>query len=252
MDPADAFDAVHVAAAGQVDAFAQALQGHPEIPPKDARLHADNAYVFVEYLANTFPKMPREADERDLWVFLFDYYILQGPFAGRATRLLPLSLRLFFEFLARRERVREIEYIREACTREEFYLARLEGYEGLARDAEEGAASPEQLEDRLIDWWEELDRELRTRGLAPDISLAGGEQTWAERMGPMEAGVFDALCRGLAARARVLRARGAAPDAIEKDLLEGQRHFMTSVHPALKTTPLEAIRREREALPEGL
>ena len=108
MQPEDPFE---------VEAFAAALETGGRIDKAEARLHADNAYVFVEFLANTYPKMPADATERDAWVFLFDYAITQGPFAGPATRLTPRSLGLFMEFVARRRRVHEIEPIQRQSQR---------------------------------------------------------------------------------------------------------------------------------------
>ena len=248
MNPEDRWDAVHQAAAEQVEAFAQALEPNPAINATDRARHADNAYVFVEFLANTYPKMPRDATERDLWLFLFDYFVTQGPFAGAAAALAPHSIALFFEFVARRERVREIDYIRAACQMEEYYRARWRRYEDIARVDASSTSAVEAAREALGAWYDELDDQMRERGLTPDLHLAGGADTWAHQMGPLEAAVFDAVCLLLAQRARDLAAKRASPEAIERELLKAQAAFMTARNDQLRATPLQAVLREREAL----
>lgn len=245
MQPEDPFDAVHLAAAREVEAFAAALEAGGRIDKAEARLHGDNAYLFVEFLANTYPKMPADATERDAWIFLFDYAVTQGPFAGPVTRLTPRSLGLFMEFVARRRRVHEIEPIRAACTMEALYLQRLESYERIAARALGGGRAAEALSREVDEWWADLDRAMRQRGLVPDASLAGGEEVWAGEMGPLEAAVFDALCMVLSRRARELGRAGAGPAAIESGLIEAQRAFMTRTNPGLGATPLAAVLKER-------
>lgn len=248
MHPEDPFDAVHLAAAREVEAFAKALEAGGRIERGKARLHTDNAFLFVEFLANTYPKMPREATERDAWLFLFDYAITQGPFAGPALRLTPASLGLFMEFVAHRQRVHEIEWIRAACSMEALYLQRLETLERLAaRTPERGR--PGQEAAREVDaWWDELDLAMRRRGLSPDPSLAGGEEVWGAEMGPLEAAVFDAVCLVLSKRARQVSTSGASPAQLEGELLKAQRTFMTEPNRALGATPLEAVRKERSQI----
>ena len=248
MQPEDPFDAVHLAAAREVEAFAQALESGGRMDKGEARLHADNAYLFVEFLANTYPKMPEDATERDLWVFLFDYAITHGPFAGPVTRLTPRSLALFVEFVARLRRVHEIEPIRAACAMEALYLQRLESYERIAARALKGGREDEALARDVDSWWSDLDRAMRQRGLVPDASLAGGEETWASEMGPLEAAVFDALCLVLSRRARELASAGAAPGAIEAELLKAQRNFMTQKNRGLGAAPFDAVLKERAEL----
>ncbi len=248
VQPEDPFDTVHLAAAREVEAFASALDAGGRMDKTEAHLHADNAYLFVEFLANTYPKMPEDAAERDLWVFLFDYSITQGPFAGPVTRLTPRSLALFMEFVARRHRVHEIEPIRAACAMEALYLQRLEGAERLAARALAGGREDEALARDVDAWWAELDRAMRERGLTPAASLAGGEEVWAIEMGPLEAAVFDALCLVLSRRARELARSGAGQGAREKGLLEAQRAFMTRINQGLGTTPLAAVLKERAEL----
>lgn len=248
MHPEDAFDAVHLAAAGQVAAFAEALDSPGKVPPAEAHRHADNAYLFVEFLANTYPKPPRDATERDAWVFLFDYYLTQGPFAGPAVRLAPRSVGLFVDFLARRERVRELDPLRAACAMEDYYLKRLEWFEAIGRKAQGPRADPREIERDLADWWQDLDSRMRPRGLMPDASLAGGEETWGHEMGPVEAAVFDAVTMVLSRRARELSARGASQDEVERELLAAQRRFMTEPNRGLGRSPLEAVLGERAQL----
>ncbi len=245
MHPEDPFDAVHLAAAREVEAFAAALEGGGRMDTREARLHADNAYLFVEFLSNTYPKMPADATERDVWAFLFDYAITQGPFAGPATRLTPHSLALFMEFVARRHRVHEIEWVRAACAMEALYLQRLEACERLAAHALKGGREDEALAEEVDGWWADLDRAMRARGLVPDASLAGGPEVWGADMGPLEAAVFDALCMILSRRARELSKSRAGREALEAGLLDAQRAFMTSFNQGLGTTPLAAVLRER-------
>jgi hypothetical protein len=238
----DRWDAVHQAAGEQVEAFLDAMLETAGADEKILRRHADNAYVFVEFLANTYPKMPREATERDVWLFLFDYYLTAGPFAGAVAELAPVSTRLFFDFLARRERVRELDYIRAACAMEDYFAARKREYEHLAK---RGATGGEVQE-----WYADLDAKMRERGLTPDASLAGGEEQWGVHMGPLEAAVFDALCLLLSTRAREMAPRRPSPEALETALLEAQRKFMMTRNEQLKATPLQAIVRERKAMAE--
>jgi hypothetical protein len=248
MDPEDHWDAVHQAAAEQVDAFAQALRGNPALSATDLAWHADNAYVLVEFLANTYPKMPRDATERDVWIFLFDYLVTQAPYAGAAVALGPISVGLFFEFLARRERVREIDHIRAACQMVEYYRARWGRYEEIANAHANTPAAAESAREAMDAWYQELDLRMRERGLAPDRSLAGGAQTWASHMGPLEAAVFDAVCLLLAQRAREMAPRRPGPEELERELLRAQATFMTTRNEQLRATPLQAVLREREAL----
>jgi hypothetical protein len=239
---------VHQAAAEQVDAFAEALRGNPTLNAADAARHADNAYVLVEFRANTYPKMPRDATERDVWVFLFDYFVTQAPYAGEAAALAPLSVGLFFEFLARRERVREIEFIRAACQMVEYYRARWSRYEEIAGADTRAPHAAESAHEALDGWYGELDLRMRERGLAPDRSLSGGPETWANHMGPLEAAVFDALCLLLAQRAREMAPRRPGPEELERELLRAQAAFMTTRNEQLRATPLKAVLREREAM----
>jgi hypothetical protein len=248
VQPEDVFDSVHLAAAEQVAAFEAALKGVAKSPPEEVHLHADHAYLFVEFLANTYPKLPRDASERDLWVFLFDYAIAEGPFAGGGMRVLPRSVALFFEFLARGQRVHELPHIRTACAMEAYYLGRLEGYLAIASLERKGGEASERAARALEDWWADLDLKMRARGLAPDAALAGGEETWSLEMGPVEAAVFDALCVVLAKRAREFRSRRAPDEQVERELLALQRRFMEAHNPGLGRAPLEAIREERAAL----
>ena len=251
MKPENAWDAAHLEGARQVEEFVQALAERGDAFAEEARRHGDNAYVLVEYLANTFPKLPRQATERDVWLFLFDYSITQGPFSGATARLVPQSVRLFFEFLAARERLPEARYIREACSLEEFYLHRLAACEEIARAAHHAKGDPEQVEKALAAWWMELDHRMWERGLVPDATLAGGDERWAEDMGPLEAAAFDAVCVVLNRRARELRQQGASGQVRDRELLAAQREFMTRRNPAIGTSPLAAVLHEREARAEG-
>ena len=250
MQPEDAFDAIHLSAAAEVDRFANALEDARKLPPAEAHAHADNAYLYVEFLANTYPKMPRDATERDAWLFLFDYAITQSPFAGLATRIAPRSVALFVEFLATRGRVAELGPIREACAMEDFYRTRVETYATLAKRAQTSGVDPRDLQAAVDDWWEELDQRMRPRGLVPDASLAGGSEAWSPEMGPLEAAVFDAVCMVLSRRARELAARGADEAAVERALLRAQREFMLAPNKGLGKSPLEAIAGERVAIRE--
>jgi hypothetical protein len=247
VKPEDAWDAAHLQGARQVDEFAKTVAREPGVAPEEAPRHADNAYVLFEYLANTYPKLPRDATERDVWLFLFDYYITQGPFSGKTAALLLRSIRLFFESIARRERVPEMEYIRHACGLEEFYAQRLATYEEVARASREPKVDAAQVESALADWWRELDMHMWERGLVPDAFLAGEEDRWSEEMGPMEAAAFDAVCSVLTRRARALRGERVARDVRDRELLAAQREFMRRRNPGLGMSPLEAILREREA-----
>lgn len=247
MRPRNPLDAAHLEGAGQVERFLKAQERAGDIPPGQARLHADNAFVLVEFLANTYPKVPSQANERDLWVFLFDYYISQGPFEGPAVPLAPRSIGLFFEFVARERKVPEIAYIRSACAMEEFYRHRVQGWAAIAQAADDGRSSPEELDDRVAAWQAELGDAMRPRGLVPDTALAGGEGAWGQDMGPMEAAVFDALCVVLARQARDLTRHGVMGDEAESRLLRVQDTFMRAHNPGLGTSPLEAVLRERAA-----
>jgi len=244
--PEDAFDALHMTASAQVDAFLADLEATKRMDKAEARRHADNAYLLVEFLANTYPKFPRDCTERDAWVFLFDYGVSKGPFAGNAVRATPRSLLLFFEWLARRERVAELEYIRKACAQEEYFLARLTRYNEIAEAARKHG--PASVEGDIEEWWSELDERMRPRGLLPDRSLAGGEEEWGESMGPVEAAVFDATCVILARRARELDRERADDEARDLELLKAQRLFMTARNKGLGVSPLEAVVRERGQL----
>lgn len=238
----DRWDAVHQAAGEQVEAFLDALLESPGAEEKIVRRHADNAYVLVEFLANTYPKMPREATERDIWLFLFDYYLTAGPFTGAVADIVPVSIRLFFEFIARRERVRELVYIRSACAMEDYFAKRRREYEHLAK---QGAGA-----DAVHEWYADLDAKMRERGLTPAPSLAGGSEKWGMHMGPLEAAVFDACCLLLSTRARDLAPRRPSPEALERALIEAQRAFMITPNAQLKASPLQAIVRERKAMAE--
>ncbi len=247
MEPEDAFDAVHLHAADQVASFLAALEEAGKMPAEKARRHADLAYLFVEYLANTYPKRPQDATERDAWVFLFDYVLTQGPFAGPTLRLAPESLGLFVEWLATGARMREIDYLRAACRQVEYYLARLSAFERIAAAAGVPGADREALSDALDAWWAELDHRMREKGLAPTPSLAGGPETWSPAMGPLEAAVFDALCLLLMKTSRELRRRRVTDEAaFEQALAAVQKQFMTSRNQGLSETPLAAVLAERE------
>ncbi|HEX9708746.1 MAG TPA: hypothetical protein VGB42_02050 [Candidatus Thermoplasmatota archaeon] len=245
MRPEDPFDAAHMAGAAAADRFLEAMLGAGELPPEEARRHADNAYVLVEFLANTYPKVPEEAHERDVWVFLFDYYISQGPFEGPAVAVAPRSVRLFFEFLARDRRLDEIPYIRQACEQPAFYAARVDDWARVARAAADPSVGAEEVDGRVAAWQEELAGRMRPRGLVPDAALARGEGGWGLDMGPLEAAVFDAVCVVLARAAREFSRRRAGGAEVEARLLAVQDQFMRARNPGLGVAPLEAVLRER-------
>ena len=244
MIPEDAFDALHQTAAAQVDAFLADLEATKRMEKAEARRHADNAYLLVEFLANTYPKLPRDCNERDAWVFLFDYAVSKGPFAGDAVRATPRSVLLFFEWLARRERIPELDYLRKACAQEEYFLARLARYNQIAEAARTNG--PASVERDIEDWWSELDARMRPRGLLPDRSLSGGKEEWGEAMGPVEAAVFDATCLILSRRARELDRERANDETRERELLKAQRAFITATNKGLGVSPLEAVMAERQ------
>lgn len=246
MEPEDAFDAVHLRASEQVEAFLEDLEGSGREEGEAARRIADIAFLFVEYLANTYPKLPRDATERDAWVFLFDYVVVQSPFGGPAVEGAPHALALFIDWLARRERVREAAFLRAACGEVEYFRARFSAYRRIAERVARGGPEASGSEDALDAWWAELDDRMRLRGLTPDHALAGGEETWNAHMGPLEAAVFDALCLLLSARARELRSRGLEGEKARPELLRVQREFMIAPNRGLGTTPLAAIVKERE------
>ncbi len=246
VEPEDVFDSLHVTAAHQVDAFLADLEGSRRIDKAQARRHADNAYLFAEYLANTYPKLPRDANERDGWVFLFDYALTQSSFGAETVRVTPQSVGLFIEWLSRRERVAEVEYLRKVCAMQEYFLARLQRYNEIAKAAGTGATPA--IEDAIDAWWAELDARMAPLGLVPDHALAGGEETWGTVMGPVEAAVFDAVCVVLMRRARELaKARADEPSA-ERELLRLQRAFMEAQNPGLGESPLTAVLEERRQL----
>jgi hypothetical protein len=236
----DPFDTVHVRGAAQAEQFLEALLAGGRMPEAEALKAGDIAYLFVEYLANTYPKLPREATERDAWVFLFDYCITQGPFEGPALEGAPHALGLFVEWLARHARVREVEYLRAACREEAYFAERLGAFRTLVK-----SDSPAE---GLEDWWAKLDDRMRARGLAPGASLAGGAEEWSPEMGPLETAVFDAVCLLLAARARELSARRIKGDALRKELERAQAQFMNAHNRGLADTPLSAIVKERQQL----
>ena len=246
MQPEDPFDAAHMAGARAVDAFLQALLRNPALPPDKARRHADNAYVLVEFLANTYGKVPEQAHERDVWMFLFDYYIAQGPFAGGAVAEAPLSTLLLFEFLAKQRPIAELPWIRKACEKRELYQDRRTRWDEIARAAQDPKADHDATEEAVEEWFEELASEMRPRGLVPNGSLVreGGE--WLHQMGPIEAAVYDALSVVLARKARESSQRGVDGPALEERLVEEQEEFMRVRNRSLGATPLEAIARERE------
>jgi hypothetical protein len=247
VEPEDVFDAVHLKAALQVDDFLDTLLAGGRMDQAQAHATADIAYLFVEYLANTYPKLPRDATERDAWVFLFDYAMTQGPYAGAALEGAPRSLGLFVEWLARTERVREVEHLRAACRMEEYFRARLAALHAVGGGRDDPAAAAAALEG----WWAELDERMRERGLAPDGALAGGSEVWSGDMGPVEAAVFDALCMLLAARARELAGRRIEGAQAGPELLRLQREFMEAPNRGLGDTPLNAIRAERARMGGG-
>jgi hypothetical protein len=240
MQGEDLFDTVHVRGAAQAEQFLEALVAGGRIPEAEALKAGDIAYLFVEYLANTYPKLPREATERDAWVFLFDYCITQGPFEGPALEGAPKALGLFVEWLARHDRVRELEYLRAACGEEAYFAERLAAFRKIVK-----SQSPAE---ELEDWWTTLDERMRARGLAPDAALAGGTEGWSMEMGPLEAAVFDAVCLLLASRARELGARRIKGEALRKELLGAQAQFMNARNRGLGDTPLSAIVKERAQL----
>lgn len=244
VEPETVFDAVHERAAGQVDAFLETLLAGRRVDEGEARASADIAYLFIEYLANTYPKLPREATERDAWMFLFDYAITHGPFAGSTLEAAPHALGLFIEWLNRHDRVRELTYLRAACGNEEYFRARLAAYRHIAEVASRGGE--EAGLDALDDWWAELDEAMRARGLTPAPSLAGGEEAWSLEMGPVEAAVFDAVCLLLTSRARELANRRIEGDQAAGELERVQTAFMKAVNKGLGVTPFDAIMRERE------
>ena len=240
MQGEDLFDAVHVRGAAQAEQFLDALLAGGRMSDDEARRAGDIAYLFVEYLSNTYPRLPREATERDAWVFLFDYCVTQGPFEGPALERAPKALGLFVEWLARHDRVRELEYLRAACGEEAYFEERLGGFRRIVK-----SQSPAE---ELEGWWATLDERMRGRGLAPDAALAGGTEGWSLEMGPLEAAVFDAVCLLLAARARDLGARRIKGDALRNDLVRAQTQFMTAQNRGLGDTPLHAIAKERNQL----
>jgi hypothetical protein len=155
----------------------------------------------------------------------------------------PKALGLFVEWLARHDRVREIDYLRATCAEGAYFAERLAAFRRLVKSASPGEA--------LEDWWGELDERMRARGLAPDAALAGGTEGWSVEMGPLEAAVFDAVCLLLAARARDLSARRVKGDALRGELLRAQAQFMTAQNRGLGDTPLHAIAKERQQLRNG-
>jgi hypothetical protein len=215
------------------------------LPEAEARRHADNAYVLVEFLSNTYPRLPEDAHERDLWVFLFDYYISQGPFTGPAVAAAPRSVRLFYDFLARGRPVGEITYIRAACSMEDFFARRAAAWHEIARAAQEGTMAPEAIDGEVVRWQDELTQTMRPRGLVPDVSLAQGEAPWGHDMGPLEAAVFDAVCVVLARLARDLSTRALSLPQLEERLLQAQDAFMRAHNPGLGASPLAAVMQER-------
>lgn len=245
MRPRNAFDAAHLEGAGQVERFLKAALRSGDVPLGEAMLHADNAFVFVEFLANTYPKFPHQATERDAWVFLFDYYISQGPFQGPAVPMAPRSLLMFFDFVAREQRVPEITYIRKACSMEDYYRHRVEVWSAIAQAADAGSQRPEEIDERVAMWQEELSTAMRPHGLVPDAAMASGAEPWGQDMGPVEAAVFDAVCVVLARQARDLERRGITGDRAESRLLKVQDSFMRAHNAGLGLAPLEAILRER-------
>ncbi len=245
MHAENPFDSVHLNGSASVDRFLEALLRAGEISEGEARRHADNAFVFVEFLANTYPKAPASAHERDVWVFLFDYYVSQGPFEGPTVAAAPLSLRLFFEFLARDRPVPEIQYIRHACDQEKFYRERVAGWAEIARKVKDTDSTPEEVDSLVAHWQEELVSRLRPRGLVPDAALASGEAPWGLDMGPLEAAVFDAVCVVLARQARALAKGRLHEEDVEARLVAAQDAFMRARNPGLRMAPLEAVLRER-------
>lgn len=249
MRPEDPFDAAHLQGSAAVEEFLDAMIQAGALPAAEARRHADNAFVLVEFLANTYPRLPQDAHERDVWVFLFDYYISQGPFVGPAVEQAPLSLRLFFDFLARDRPVPEVAYIRAACSQQEFFERRVASWARIARSAQESRTGAEAVDAEVARWQDELTDAMRPRGLVPGASLARGEAGWGHDMGPLEAAVFDALCVVLSRVARDLSRRGAAPAEVEGRLLAAQDAFMRAHNPGLGATPLSAVMRERQQPP---
>lgn len=248
MQPEDAFDAAHMAGASMVEAFLQALLRNPALAPAQARRHADNANVLVEFLANTYGKVPEQAHERDVWVFLFDYYIAQGPFAGAAVPEAPLSTLLLFEFIAKQRPVPELPWIRKACEKRAFYQDRRRQWDEIARSAMDPRADHEATDGAVEEWFEELTSEMRSRGLVPDGSLVKEGGQWLHHMGPIEAAIYDALCVVLARRARELGSKGVEGQSLEEKLVDEQEEFMRTRNRSLRVTPLEAIAREREKM----
>jgi hypothetical protein len=246
MQGEDAFDSLHLTAAHQVDAFLSDLEASRRMEKGQARRHGDNAYLFVEFLANTYPKLPRDANERDGWVFLFDYAFTQSSFAGETVRATAQSIGLFVEWLARRERVADLEYLRKACAMQEYFLARFQRYGEIAKAAAAGATP--SVEAAIDAWWAELDERMAPRGLVPDHALAGGDETWGTVMGPVEAAVFDAVCVVLMRRARELGKSRADEGAAELELLRLQKAFMEAPNQGLRKSPLAAVREERQQL----
>ncbi len=245
------FDAAHLQGAADAARFQEALLSAGRMPEGEARRHGDNAYVFVEYLANSYPKVPAQASERDVWLFLFDYYISQGPFRGHSVEIAPLSTRLFIDFLARSRHMPEAEFIRRACERADLFKERLAEWDAIAREAGEGTSPAEAVDERVAAWQDHLTEEMWPLGLVPDAALARGEGPWEAEMGPLEAAVLEAVCVVLSRRARELSAGGVSGARFDEELVDAQDRFMRTRNPGLGASPLEAVLAERQGPPTG-
>jgi hypothetical protein len=250
MEARNPFDAAHQEGAAHAAHFVESLLRAGSLPPAEARLHGDNAFVWVEFLANTYPKVPAEANERDAWVFLFDYYVSQGPFSGPAVPLAPRSLEMFYDFLAAHTRVGEADFIRAACRQTEFYRHRVAGWAAIVQSADAPSSDPAEVDRAVFEWQDELARRMRPRGLVPDAEMARGEAPWHADMGPVEAAVFDAVCVVLSHRARALARSGVGADALERALVEEQDRFMRAPNRRLGMSPLAAVAAERKGWPD--
>jgi len=227
-------DELSHAAEGLLDRFRETLS--TRFSAKTADRHADNADLFVTYLAD-FARIPIEAvTEYDLISFLFDWVHRTVAYPPGEMRAIPVSLKRFFRFL---------EEEQELLLPWAWNL--LDDREAFDIRAESCPGGFVLVSSDLQDWIQDLGVDLAARVFLPNPAMMGGG-VWGETLGDEESALFHELGRRwLIWRDEVIGSGVTDPGDVWEELVRRQETWERSPHPGYKgRTPLQVVRSERK------
>jgi hypothetical protein len=214
IDPALTAEALARDAHRMIQAFDASLEA-AGLKQQSVRRHVSNALSLLDYLVGDCQVPPAAATERDLRIFMYDWFPRQQE-SHASIASLRTSLRKFFAWL-------DVEYgIRYPWAR-----PILDDVDSFAIRAD-SAPAPHVTDEQLLNWIRPVYLDLVGRLMVPSIELAGDDQ-WLPRSGSIEERLWKRLERSwMGWRDELIKAGLTDRVALRSALLERQTQWTRS------------------------